>query len=416
MQHSMAAARASLLNPTLFLSVLGVLAVSISARSEDWPQWRGPRADGTSTETNLPTHWSATQNVKWSVPLPGKGHGSPIVVGQRIFLNTALENENQRALICLDRNDGHILWQREVLTAPLEKKNNLNSYASSTPACDGQRVLVTFLSGKDVIVAAYDLNGSPLWRKSPGHFSSMHGWSCSPMLYEDSIIVNCDHDGPGYIVRLKRDSGEQVWRIERPNHTRSYCNPTIFNVEGVKHMVLSGTKCTTSYDPDTGDLRWLIDGPTEQYVASMVYNQTQNVFCITAGFPEMHTMGISPQGKVLWHHAKAKGLAAYVPSPVAYGNWFFLVTDNGKAVCLDAKTGEPQWSQQLGKHHFPSAVLANGNVYWLSDEGTAYVVRATDKFELIAKNDLGEFSQASPVLSNGQIFLRSDKHLFCIGN
>src|SRR5205814_1127290 len=187
---------------------------------------------GTSTETTLPTHWSATQNVKWSVPLPGKGHGSPIVVGQKIFLNTALERENQRVLLCLDRNTGQILWQREVLSAPLEHKNNLNSYASSTPACDGQRVFVTFLSGKDVIVAAYDLNGSPLWRKSPGHFSSMHGWSCSPMLYEDSIIVNCDHDGPGYIVRLKCDTGEEVWRIERPNHTRSYCNPAIFSVDG----------------------------------------------------------------------------------------------------------------------------------------------------------------------------------------
>src|SRR6266566_896214 len=228
----------------LFSLYLCVSVPHSFVHAEDWPQWRGPRADGSSTETNLPTHWSANQNVKWSVPLPGKGHGSPIV-------------------------------------------------------------------------AAYDLNGSQLWRKSPGHFSSMHGWSCSPMLYEDSIIVNCDHDGPGYIVRLKRDTGEEVWRIERPNHTRSYCNPAIFNVDGVKHMVLSGTKCTTSYDPDTGDLRWLIDGPTEQYVASMVYNPTQNVFCITAGFPEMHTMGISPQGKVLWHHARAKGLAAYVPSPVA---------------------------------------------------------------------------------------------------
>src|SRR5205814_7760947 len=154
------------MNPSripLLILLCVLCASTMNLQAEDWPQWRGPRADGTSTETTLPTHWSATQNVKWSVPLPGKGHGSPIVVGQKIFLNTALERENQRVLLCLDRNDGKILWQREVLTAPLEKQNGPNSYASSTPACDGQRVFVTFLSGKDVIVAAYDLNGSPLW-------------------------------------------------------------------------------------------------------------------------------------------------------------------------------------------------------------------------------------------------------------
>jgi outer membrane protein assembly factor BamB len=403
---------------TLYASFLCALcvfaAISSAAFAEDWPQWRGPRGDGTSTETAVPTHWSTTDNVKWKVPLSGKGHGSPIVVGGRIFLNTALEQSNKRILLCLDRKTGQTLWQTEVLTAPLEQKNKLNNYASSTPACDGQRVFVTFQDGKQVLIAAYDMDGKQLWRKTESPFYSPHGWSCSPMLYGDSIIVNCDHDGPGYIVRLRRDTGQEVWRIERPNHTRSYCNPTIFDVNGEKQMVLSGTKCTTSYDPDTGKLRWLVDGPTEQYVASMVY--TQGVFCITAGFPEMHTLGIAPDGKTLWHHAKVQGLAAYVPSPVAFDKWFFLVTDGGNASCLDAKTGAPLWSQRLGKHHFPSGVLADGNVYWLSDEGICYVVKAGDKYELIARNELGEHCNASPVISNGQLFIRTADHFWCIGD
>ena len=397
----------------LFLGALTLAALAFSVQAEDWPQWRGPRGDGTSLEPAAPTRWSTSENVKWKVEIPGKGYGSPIIVGDRIFLNTALERQNKRVLVCLDRKTGKLLWQRDVLTAPLEQKNKLNNYASSTPASDGQRVFVTFLDGKQVLVSAYDLEGNLVWRKMPGRFYSPHGWSCSPMLYKDSIIVNCDQDGPGFIARLRCDTGEEVWRIERPNHTRSYCNPAIFEVNGEKQMVLSGTKCTTSYDPDTGKLRWLIDGPTEQYVASMVF--TQNVFCITAGFPEMHTMGISPEGKTLWHHAKVQGLAAYVPSPVAFEKWFFLVTDRGNAVCFDAQSGTPLWTQKLGQHHFPSAVLNDGNVYWLSDEGTCYVVKAKEKYQLVARNELGEHCNASPAISQGNLFIRSDQHLWCIG-
>jgi outer membrane protein assembly factor BamB len=395
----------------LFLTLLCVLCVSAVTSAEDWPQWRGPRADGTSIESALPTQWSTTQNIKWKVPLPGKGHGSPIVINGKIFLNTCLEKDNRRVLMCLDRNDGKILWQREVFTAPLERKHGLNSYASSTPASDGQRVFVSFLDGKEVLVAAYDLDGNELWRKSPGRFTSQHGWSCSPILYGDSIILNCDHDGDGYIVRLKRDTGEQVWRIERPNHTRSYCNPAIFDVNGQKQMVLSGTKCVTSYNPDTGKLNWLIDGPTEQYVAGMVY--TDGVFCITAGFPEYHTLGISPQGKTLWHE-KGQALAAYVPSPVAFDKWFFLVSEDGHAICFEAQTGRLMWTQKIAKHLRPSAVAADGNIYWLSDDGVCTVVKASDKFQLISKNDLEEPANASPVISNGQIFIRTDKNLWCI--
>lgn len=393
-------------------ALLCVLCASAVTSAEDWPQWRGSRGDGTSTETAVPTKWSETQNIKWKVPLPGKGHGSPIVVGGKIFLNTCLEKDNRRVLMCLDRNDGKVIWQRDVLSAPLERKHGLNSYASSTPACDDQRVFATFLSGKDVIVAAYDLDGKELWRKSPGRFTSMHGWSCSPILYGDSIIVNCDHDGEGYIVRLKCDTGDQVWRIERPNHTRSYCNPAIFEVNGQKQMVLSGTKCVTSYNPDTSALNWMIEGPTEQYVASMVC--TDGVFCITAGFPEYHTLGISPQGKTIWHE-KGQALAAYVPSPVGFDKWFFLVSEDGHAVCFEAKTGRLMWTQKIARHCRPSAVVANGNVYWLSDDGICTVVKASDKFQLISCNDLGEACNASPVISDGQIFIRTDVGLWCIG-
>ena len=417
-----------------------LLCVSVSpwfnppSHAEDWPQWRGPRGDGTSTEINVPTRWGPAENVKWKVKIPGKGHGSPSIVGDRVYLNTAIEPERKRVLMCLDRADGRTLWEKVVLVSPLEKKHGLNSYASSTPAVVGGRVFVTFLDVGATpgpknprpntkvkglaLVACYDAaDGRELWRKHVGPFSSMHGWSCSPIPYKDTVIVNCDHDGPGYIVCLRQSSGEEVWRIDRPNNTRSYTNPTIFDAGGVKHMVLSGSKSTASYDPDTGRRRWIIDGPTEQFAASMVY--ADGVFCITGGFPTYHTLGISPGGETLWHQ-RGNSFAAYVPSPVAFDKWFFLVTDDtrprSRAVCFEAKTGRVMWSHELGEHHRPSAVLAGGNVYWLSDEGTCYVVRATgEKFELVAENKLGEPSNATPAIANGQVFIRTDDHLWCIG-
>ncbi|HEY7116049.1 MAG TPA: PQQ-binding-like beta-propeller repeat protein [Tepidisphaeraceae bacterium] len=420
--------RSLIIRSVVFLCALCVSAVSYS---EDWPQWRGPRGDGTSTDTTIPTKWSATENIKWKVPVPGKGHGSASIAGGRILLNTCIESENRRVLMCLDQRDGHTLWQRDVLIAPLEKKHPLNSYASSTPLVADGRVYVTFLdigitsagqnvrpntkTNGQVLVAAYDLAGNEVWRKHVGKFSSMHGWSCSPIAWKDNLIVNCDHDGDGYIVCLKCSTGDEVWRIPRPNHTRSYCNPTIFDVNGSTHMVLSGSKCTADYDPDTGQQRWLIDGPTEQFCASMVYGD--GLFFITAGFPTYHTLGITPAGQTAWH-LKGASMAAYVPSPVFANHCLFLVTDEGKpsrGVCLDGKSGRVLWSHTLGDHHRPSALLANGNVYWLSDEGTTYVVKAADKFELIAENPLNEPANAAPAIADGHLYIRTDHHLWCIG-
>jgi outer membrane protein assembly factor BamB len=424
----------SLPKSSVFLLCVSVsLCLNFSVSAEDWPQWRGPRGDGTSAETEVPTKWSATENIKWKVKLPGKGHGSPAVTRERVYLNTAIEPEKKRVLMCLNRSDGATAWETVVLVSPLEKKNALNSYASSTPAVVGDRVFVTFLDvgstpgpkdprpntkqkGVSLVACYWAQDGTEVWKKNVGPFSSMHGWSCSPIPYKDTIIVNCDHDGEGYVVCLKQSSGEEVWRIKRPNQTRSYTNPTIFDVGGEKHMVMSGSSCTTSYNPDKGEQRWKIDGPTEQFAASMVY--ADGVFCVTGGYPQYHTLGISPSGETLWH-LKGNASAAYVPSPVAHDKWFFLVTDDTKprsrGVCLEAKTGKVMWSQELGPHHRPSAVLAGGNVYWLSDEGTCYVVKASgETFELVAENKLGEPCNATPAISEGEIFIRTDARLWCI--
>jgi len=393
-----------------------VIALSGVVLAENWPGWRGPRGDGTSLEKNVPIRWSATQNIVWKVPIPGKGHASPIVWGRYIFVVTAIKEKKQRILLCLDRKDGKILWQRVVLEAPSERINSLNSYASSTPATDGQRVYISFLDRDKMFIAAYDFDGNRLWEVKPGVFSSMHGYCSSPVIWKDKLIVNGDHDGPSYIVALSRATGQTIWKTPRPNRTRSYCTPIIRQIDGRNQMVLSGTMCVASYDPDTGKQHWLIDGPTEQYVASIVYNG--ELLFMTCGFPDRFIQAIRPDGRgnvtdthVLWQKDRD---CSYVPSPIAFGPYFLVVTDNGVATCFEAKTGKSCWRERLGPHYSASLVSANGLVYFLSDKGVMTIVKPGEELDIVARNELGENTYASPAISDGQIFLRGAKHLYCI--
>jgi outer membrane protein assembly factor BamB len=391
---------------------------SPQVHAEDWPQWRGPRGDGTSLETNLPTHWSATENVRWKTAIPGTGHSSPIVWGDRIFVTTCIEDDQKRMLLCLDRNSGKILWQNEVLKAPLEHKNKLNSYASATPATDGNHVWVAFFQIPKIELACYDFDGKEVWRQSPGEFHSVHGFCSSPVLYKDMVILNCDQDSESAcIVAYDKTTGAPRWRTERPNRTRSYCTPIIKELAGREQMMLSGSKCVASYDPATGKQLWLIDGPTEQFVASLVV--ADGVVFVTGGFPTLHLLGINPDGsgnvtssRVLWHEYGA--VASYVPSPIAAGDRFYVVSDGGVATCWDAKTGKQLWKERLGHHHSASPISANGKLYFTADNGDTFVLSATDKYELIAQNPLEEEVRASPAVADGELFIRGIHNLYCI--
>lgn len=415
-----------------------LIATSGLAPAENWPQWRGPRLDGTSQDAGFPVKADA-QSVKWKTPLPGSGHASPIVWGDRIFTVAATE-ANDRILLCFDRADGKILWQTVVLKAALESIHRLNTQASSTPATDGEKVFTAFLDNSEtpetkkandgreipkgevpkgtVVISAHDFTGKLVWQVRPGLFSSKHGFCSSPILHKDKVIVNCDHDGEGYIVALARADGKELWRIQRPNNTRSYCVPIIRELAGRTQMVLAGTKCTTSYNPDDGSLIWMMDGPTEQFVASLVYNENAGYLFLTAGFPEKHILAIKPDGTgnvtsthIAWRTNQG---AAYVPSPIAEGDWCLVVSDSGIAHCFEAKTGRIAWEERMREHH-ASLVSAEGNVVFINDFGIMRTVKPGNTYALVAESELGEKVFASPALSEGQIFIRGDKTLTCLG-
>jgi outer membrane protein assembly factor BamB len=427
-----------------FLCLTLVLLPTLAA-AEEWPGWRGPRGDGSSTETAVPVRWSQTDNVAWKTPIPGIGHSSPVVHGDRVFVTTCLLKEKQRVLLCLDRRDGRVLWQRVVVTSPLEQKHRLNSYASSTPATDGKHVWTAFLRLRpqtaddppaskprepqrvpkgvvpEMLVTCWTVEGEKVWEKVPGRFYSPHGFCSPPIRYKDTIILNGDQDAEAWLVALEKATGAERWRIDRPGRMRSYCAPLLIDAAGKKQMVLSGDLSVASFDPDTGKQHWVVDGPTEQFVASPVF--TDGVVFLTAGYPDFHNLGIRPDGSgdvtgthVLWHEKKLPSRkASYVPSPIAHNGHFFVVSDLGWARCFEARTGKALWMEKLGEHHSASPVSANGLLYFPSDEGVTFVLRAGPRFELVARNDLGEACYASPAVSGGQIFLRTVRHLYCLG-
>jgi hypothetical protein len=365
----------------------------------------------------VPVHWSSTDGILWKSELPGEGHASPIVWNDRVFTVTAILENESRALLCLDRRSGRLLWQRPVLESPLEQKHRLNSYASSTPATDGERIYVTFLDRDEMVAAAYDFAGDLQWSVRPGRFNSVHGFCSSPVLFEDKVIVNGDHDGESYLVALDRSTGKTLWKVPRENKTRSYCTPIIREIGGRTQMILSGSKCVASYDPRDGSRHWILDGPTEQFVASLVY--TRGLVFVTGGYPDHHILAINPAGTgnvtathVVWRDTKG---VSYVPSPIAHGDYFLVVSDDGIASCFDARSGKRLWMERIGKHYSASLVSAGGLVYFLSDDGVMTVVRPGRTFEPLAQNELGEYCYASPAISEGQIFLRAERNLYCIG-
>ena len=422
--------------PLSILAAFVCLLIAVPASAENWPGWRGPRGDGSSREKNVPTSWNGEtgENIVWEVPLPGVGHASPVIWEDRVFLVTCLEGSQERVLMSLDRKSGREQWRRTVFKAPLETKHNLNSRASGTPLTDGELIYVTFLQvdGRTVVapnvgskrmitpgqmvVAAYDFEGNQKWSAMPGEFISAHGYSSCRVLYKDSVIVNGDHDGKGYVVALDRKTGKTKWKVLRKHGIRSYVTPIIRDVAGRTQMVMSGSQSVVSYDPNDGSKHWEIEGPTEQFVASMVFDG--KLFFMACGFPDYHVLGIRPDGKndvtdthVAWHQRSAR---CYVPSPVVLNGHLLVADDRGTANSFDASTGKQLWKERLGKHYSASLIHADGLAYFIADDGITKIVRPGAKLEVVAENKLGEFTFASPALSQGQLFIRGEKNLYCI--
>jgi hypothetical protein len=400
----------------LFISIL--FFISNFARAENWPCWRGPRGDGTCIEQDVPSNWDPA-GALWKTELPGKGHASPVVWDDRVFTVTGMTDTQERVLLCLDRNTGEILWKKTVVKGPLEKIHKENSHASSTPATDGQRVYVTFRVGDDIVVAAHDFaGGRQLWLVRPGKHKGEWGFSNEPVLYKDKVIVDGDSKGDSFLIALSRADGKTLWRKNRTNKGISYSAPLIREMAGRTQLIQCGDRCVASFDPDTGEQLWMVDGPSQEFVSTPVYSEKAGLIFISSSWPKRVLLAIRPDGSgnvtethIAWQDTKG---APYVPSMIVAEDYLFSVNRGGMAFCYEAATGKVLWQQKLGRHH-ASAVLAGGRIFLINDDGQVNVIKPGRKFERVARYELGESCYASPAISEGRIYLRGFKHLFCIG-
>jgi outer membrane protein assembly factor BamB len=410
-----------------FAILITVLSAGL-ALADNWPQWRGPFLNGISSEKNLPTHWGTEENVAWKIALPTWSGSTPIIWGEKIFLNVA--EGNDLYLWCLDRTKGELIWKK-VLGSGNTKMRKQNM-SSPSPVTDGKNVWVMTGTGA---LKGFDFDGTERWardiQKDYGRFGLNWGYASSPLLYDNALFVQVLHGmrthDPSYLLRIDTKTGKTVWRVERPTRAitespDSYTTPALAGQGASTEIVVTGGDCVTGHDPASGKELWRANGlnpdndPNYRIVASPVVYQ-DIVYAPTRVKPLLAIKtggrGDVTQSHRLWAFQHGPD----VPTPVTDGKYFYVVDDRGVMWCLDAKSGQPVWGPQRIKNgtYSSSLVLADEKLYCTNEDGLTTVLKAGPTFEVLAENSLNDYTLSSPAVSDGQIFIRTAQYLYCIG-
>lgn len=402
----------------LLLAAAALVAAPLTA--SDWPAWRGPTMDGHAAAGQTPpVKWSESDHVVWKAEVRGRGHSSPIVVGNHVFLSTAdLETEEQ-LVVCYDRATGKKLWENAVHREHLNTKGHrISSQASSDVVSDGERLFVNFLNNGAIFTTALDFTGKTIWQRRVCDFQVHQGFGSSPVVYQSLVLVSADHRGGGKLTGLNKLTGEIVWQQERPP-VANYASPAVITAAGKTQAVLAGCNKVESFNPLTGEKLWSIDGSTEETVVTAVTDGSR-IF-VGGGFPKNHTMAMHADGsgRIAWENTTR----TYVPSMLVKNGHLYAVLDAGRAVCWKAATGQELWSEKVDREFYGSPVMVGSRIYVTSKGGVTSVFEATpEKFTLLAQNALGDESFSSPAICGNRIYLRSAKtspsrqeYLWCVG-
>lgn len=402
-----------------------MLGLAVLLAGADWPRFRGPNGSGISDDS-LPLQWTGSA-VRWSVDLDGTGNGSPIVVKDTVYLQTASKDGSKRSLVALDANSGNERWTATISSGK-GKTHAKNSMASMTPACDGERIYCTFWDGAAMSLTAFDLAGKEVWSKPLGSFKSQHGAGISPMVGFGKVFVNFDQDDAAEFIAFDARTGDKVWSAKRKAFRACYSTPH-FRKRGDKtDLVVTSTAGVTGYDPHTGAVQWnwdwTFDGMALRTVASAIDAGNLIVVPSGDGGGSRHLIVLDPTGEngkpnVAWQKKKD---TPYVPVPVVSGSHLFWLTDNGFALCVEAKTGRELWRERITTAAISSSpVLVRSAtkeplVIAISETGQAVTFKARPEgFEKVAENQLGGSTFATPAVANNRMYLRVGNRLICIG-
>jgi len=440
-----------LLGSLLIMALYCSLAATAADEESNWPQWRGPGGRGISTEKNLPTEWGETKNIQWKTQLPGRGHSSPIIWGRKIFLTTSIEGpivpgakaarhiragqeyvhpdsvgadrSHTLKVLCLDRDTGKILWEKTAYEGTVyDNRHRKNNYASSTPATDG-RFVYAFFEAEGLY--CYDLDGTLIWKTSLGKIAKMGlGHGISPVLYENLLILQCDQedgDSGSFIAAVNKTTGKEVWRVPRA-HRKTWATPLLVRSGQRMELIASGAESVISYDPATGKELWRCEGVRGHAIPSAVAGH--DLVFVSAGYPSKRALAIRLGGSgnvtgtpnLVWRYDKG---TAYVASPILYGDYLYLMTDKGLLTCLEARTGEVKYEggRVPVPASFTASLVAFGDQLLLcSEDGDTFIIKAGPSHAVLRTNSLGEPIFASPAIAGGRLFIRGEKHLYCIAN
>lgn len=424
--------------PVLFSLCFVIPALPLLA--DNWPSFRGPTRQGISMEKDLPLKWSASDNVAWKTAIPGQGWSSPIVWGDRVFVTSATDNGTKCHVICVDRKSGKIAWDKEVFEQVPRRKESKNSYATPTPVTDGQHVFAVFGDGS---VAALTVDGSLVWTNREVQFYSRHGLGASPLLHGGLLIMPYDGSNPigspgtypkvsdeerlgwqipwdkSFIAALDTKTGRRVWTGRRGMSRIAHVSPLVVPIDGKEVLVSGAGDRVQGFNPKTGEQLWSVYCQGEGVTPSPVVAD-RRLFA-SSGFEKTTLRSIrlgQATGDVTQTHIEweqKKGVPTQ-PSPIYVTPYLYAITDGGIATCYAPDDGEIIWQERVGGNHCASPVYGEGRIYFLSEAGETTVIGVGSQFKILATNPLNEKCQASIAISQGQFFIRGEKHLYGLGS
>ena len=385
------------------LPLLAILPANLITGA-DWPMWRGPHSNGVAdVEQGLPTDFSDQAAIKWSVDVPGRSHGSACVAGDSVYLAVADEEKETQSIYCFDRATGEKKWKTHIHEGGFtQDANKKSSWASGTPACDGERVYINFVNGDAVFTTALDLKGDKVWQTKITDYVIHQGYGSSPILYKDLLLVSADNKGGGAICGLDRKNGEIIWKRDRAKMP-NYPSPIVLEAAGKMQLFMIGTEKVTSLDPLTGAVNWEFDGATTECVSTTV-TDGRHIFT-SGGYPKNHVaaMAADGSGEIAWEIPDR----LYVPSLLEKDGYLYAVLDAGIAVCWESSTGKEMWKTRLKGNFSGSPTMADECFYAVSESGELFIVKTNPESpEFTGPEKIADENFSTPSICGSEIFLR----------